>query len=87
MWGGILGTVPQNHQAWGFWGLSWIHPELNKLQFIIIRKEKSVMKFVKGMLIGTAIVAGMAIMYNDGMMNKKRIMKRGKQLAKKLGAF
>ncbi len=45
------------------------------------------MKFVKGMLIGTAIAAGMAMMYNDGMMNKKRIMKRGKQLAKKLGAF
>ena len=34
VWGGILGTVPQNHQTWGFWGLSWIHPELNKLQFI-----------------------------------------------------
>ena len=58
-----------------------------KLQFIISRKEKYTMKFVKGMLIGTAIAAGMAIMYNDGMMNKKRIMKRGKQLAKKLGAF
>ena len=39
------------------------------------------MKFVKGMLIGTMVAAG------DGMMNKKRIMRRGKQLAKKLGAF
>lgn len=29
------------------------------------------MKFVKGMIIGTAIAAGMAIMYNEGMMNKK----------------
>ena len=45
------------------------------------------MKFVKGMIIGTAIAAGMAIMYNDGMMNKKKIMKRGRQLAKKIGVF
>lgn len=45
------------------------------------------MKFVKGMLIGTMVAAGMAMMYNDGMMNKKRIMRRGKKLAKKLGAF
>lgn len=45
------------------------------------------MKFVKGMIIGTAIAAGVAFMYNDGMMNKKKIMKRGRQLAKKIGAF
>ena len=45
------------------------------------------MKFVKGMIRGPAIAAGMAMMYNDGMMNKKKIMKRGKQLAKKIGAF
>jgi len=45
------------------------------------------MKFVKGMIIGTMVAAGVAMMYNDGMMNKKRMMKRGKQLAKKLGAF
>lgn len=45
------------------------------------------MKFVKGMIIGTAIAAGVALMYNDGMMNKRRVMKRGRQLAKKIGAF
>ncbi len=45
------------------------------------------MKFVKGMVIGTIVAAGVAIMYNEGMMNKKKIMRRGKQLAKKLGAF
>ncbi len=43
------------------------------------------MKFVKGMLIGTAIAAGVALMYNDGMMNKRRVMKRGRQFAKKMG--
>ena len=32
------------------------------------------MKFFKGMIIGTAIATGMAIMYNEGMMNKKRIL-------------
>ena len=45
------------------------------------------MKFVKGMILGTAIAAGMALMYNEGMMNKKRIMRKGKELAKKVGAF
>ena len=45
------------------------------------------MKFVKGMILGTAIAAGIAIMYNDGMMNKKRMMRKGKELAKKMGAF
>lgn len=45
------------------------------------------MKFAKGMLIGTMVAAGLAMMYNDGMMNKKKIMRRGKQLAKKIGAF
>ena len=45
------------------------------------------MKFVKGMVFGTMIAAGMAMMYNDGMMNRKRIMKRGRKIAKKIGAF
>ena len=45
------------------------------------------MKFVKGMILGTAIAAGMAIMYNEGMMNKKKVMKKGRELAKKMGAL
>ena len=45
------------------------------------------MKFVKGMIVGTMVAAGVAMMYNDGMMNKKRMIRKGKQLAKKLGAF
>lgn len=43
------------------------------------------MKFVKGMIIGTALAAGVTFMYNEGMMNKKKMMKRGRQLAKKIG--
>jgi len=45
------------------------------------------MKFVKGMLIGSVIAAGALMMYADGMVNKKRVMKRGRQIAKKIGAF
>ncbi len=45
------------------------------------------MKFIKGMILGTALAAGMVIMYNDGMMNKKRIMKKGKELARKMTDF
>ena len=58
-----------------------------KNHFIKIGKETRNMKFIKGMILGTAIAAGMVIMYNDGMMNKKRIMKRGKELAKKMTNF
>ena len=42
------------------------------------------MNFVKGMVVGTMISAGIMMMYNDGM-NKKNIMKKGKQMAKKMG--
>ena len=41
------------------------------------------MKFVKGVIIGTAIAAGAIMMYNDGMMDKKRLMKKGRQLVRK----
>ena len=44
------------------------------------------MKFVKGMMIGTLISAGVLMMYNEGnAMNKRKMMKKGKQLAKKMG--
>lgn len=42
------------------------------------------MKFVKGMVIGGLVSAGIAMMYTDGM-NKKKMMKKGKQIAKKMG--
>ena len=45
------------------------------------------MKFIKGMVMGTLISAGAMMMYTDnyGMMNKRRITKKGKQIAKKMG--
>lgn len=45
------------------------------------------MKFVKGMMIGTLISAGVLMMYNENgnMMSKKKMIKKGKQFAKKMG--
>jgi len=44
------------------------------------------MKFIKGVMIGTLISTGILMMYseNNGINNKK-IMKKGKQFAKKMG--
>ena len=41
------------------------------------------MNFIKGVVVGTAISAGIAMMY--GGMTKKSMMKKGKQMAKKWG--
>ncbi len=44
------------------------------------------MKFVKGMLIGTMVSAGIAMMYmENSSRTKNTIMKKGKQMAKKMG--
>lgn len=44
------------------------------------------MKFVKGMLIGTMLTAGVAMMYAEGKMpSKKKMMKQGRKMAKKMG--
>ena len=44
------------------------------------------MKFMKGIVVGTLITAGVAMLYTDGMnINKKKIMKKGKQMARKMG--
>lgn len=44
------------------------------------------MKFVKGMLIGTIISAGVVMLYNENMgMNKRKMIKKGKQFVKKMG--
>ena len=44
------------------------------------------MKFVKGMLIGGLISAGVAMMWSEGMQpSKKKIVKMGKQFARKMG--
>lgn len=44
------------------------------------------MKFAKGILVGGLITTGLIMMYNDSnMMNKNKMIKKGKQFVKKLG--
>lgn len=43
------------------------------------------MKFVKGIIIGSAIATGVAVMYNEGIINPNKMMKKGKKMAKKMG--
>ena len=43
------------------------------------------MKFTKGIILGSVITAGVIMMYTDNNMNTKKIMKKGKQLARKMG--
>ena len=44
------------------------------------------MKFVKGMVIGTMVSAGIAMMYMETTnRTRKNLMKKGKQVAKKMG--
>ena len=44
------------------------------------------MKFMKGLVIGGLLTTGLVMMYSEtGMMNKKKMVKKGKNLAKKMG--
>ncbi len=43
------------------------------------------MSFVKGVVIGSLITAGTMMMYSEGIdENKKKMMKKGKQIARKM---
>lgn len=44
------------------------------------------MKFVKGMIMGTLISAGVVMVWSDSMSSqRKRMMKKGKQFVRKMG--
>lgn len=44
------------------------------------------MKFVKGMLVGGIVTAGIAMIYAETMdQSKRKMMKKGKQFAKRMG--
>lgn len=43
------------------------------------------MKFVKGMMIGGLITTGVIMMWNENEMTAKKITKKGKKWAKKMG--
>ena len=43
------------------------------------------MNFVLGIMVGTLITAGTMMMYSEGVdENKKKMMKKGKQIAKRI---
>ena len=42
------------------------------------------MKFTKGMILGSMITVGIMMMYTDNM-DTKKMMKKGRQLIKKMG--
>lgn len=42
------------------------------------------MKFTKGIIIGSMITAGIMMMYTDNM-DTKKMMKKGKQVMRKMG--
>ena len=43
------------------------------------------MILTKGIIVGCVITAGIIMMYADNNMNAKKMMKRGRQLVKKMG--
>lgn len=44
------------------------------------------MKFVKGMLVGSIVSASIVLAYTETMgQDKKKLMKKGKQIMKKIG--
>ena len=49
------------------------------------KNEVNEMKFVKGVMIGGLITTGLMMMYSDDGMSRKKLMKKGKQFAKKMG--
>ena len=42
------------------------------------------MKFVKGMVIGSAVTATAWMLYSEGMLNKKRIMRQYRKMKNKM---
>lgn len=43
------------------------------------------MRFVKGIVIGSAITAAAYMMYSEGMLNKRKMMKQARRWAHKMG--
>ena len=50
------------------------------------RKEMINMKFTKVLVVGGLLATGLLMIYNDtDMLNKNKMMKKGKKVAKKVG--
>lgn len=60
--------------------------QIDDIKYLKIQKRRYNMQFVKGMLIGGIVTAGIAMVYAETMgQNKRKIMKKGKQMAKRMG--
>lgn len=54
--------------------------------YINIIWEEFIVRFTKGLMIGSLITAGTMMIYSDGIENsKKKIVRKGKKLMKKIG--
>lgn len=64
--------------------------EKTQLKFAFNYKKKvgGTMKFIKGLIIGSAVSAGIAMLYTESM-NKsgRRMIRRGRKIAKKIGVL
>ena len=46
------------------------------------------MKMMKGLMLGTLLTVGTMMYFSEGMhINKKKMLKKGKQMAKKMGIY
>lgn len=43
------------------------------------------MNFIKGVIVGTAVTATAYVMYTEGMVNKKKMIKQARKWANKMG--
>lgn len=50
-----------------------------------INMEGVFMRFIKGIIIGSAITAAAYMMYEEGMLNRKRMTKQARKMAHKMG--
>ncbi len=48
-------------------------------------EEDFIMKFFKGVIVGSMFWAGTAIMYKEGVFDKSKTLKKGRKFIKKLG--
>ena len=59
---------------------------LKRVKLKIERRLCMSMKFVKGLVVGGLITTGVMMMWSDNsMINTKKMTKKGKQFAKKMG--
>ena len=54
------------------------------MQLVFLKKGDN-MRFVKGVLIGSAVTAAAYMMYTEGVFNKKRMAKQARRWAHKMG--